>query len=106
MIRLTQQEAAAVLRKSVQTVYRLRREGELQFLPGRPVTIAAADLQAYIDRRQICRDQTAAPSSKGTIAASMKSAGAKKEDLAAARQARRIFNSLKKSSRTSFCMAG
>jgi hypothetical protein len=44
----TQEEVAAMLRKSVATIYRLRLAGALAFIPGRPVTITDAALQAYI----------------------------------------------------------
>lgn len=46
----TQQEVAAILRKSVATVYRLRTSGALAFIPGRPVTITDDALRDYLTK--------------------------------------------------------
>lgn len=46
----TQAEVAKILRKSLATVYRLRRSGALAFIPGRPVTITDNALRAYLAR--------------------------------------------------------
>ena len=42
---VTQEEAAAILRRSIGTIYRLRREGLIPFVPGRPVMIDLADIE-------------------------------------------------------------
>ena len=46
----TQAEVAAILRKSVVTVYRLCASGALAFIPGRPVTITDDALRDYLAR--------------------------------------------------------
>lgn len=52
---LTQQEVADVLRRNVKSVQRLRAKGELGYLPGRPVMIPQAELDAYLERRMVRR---------------------------------------------------
>lgn len=47
---LTQNEVAALLRCSVSKIERLRRDGSMPFLPGRPVLIEMADVLAYVER--------------------------------------------------------
>ncbi|MDK9695514.1 MAG: helix-turn-helix domain-containing protein [Siculibacillus sp.] len=47
---LTQSEVAGLLRCSVSKIERLRRDGALPFLPGRPVLIELADVLAYVER--------------------------------------------------------
>jgi hypothetical protein len=47
-----QEEVAAMLGKSVATIYRLRLAGALAFIPGRPVTITDAALQAYLEKQR------------------------------------------------------
>lgn len=47
---LLEREVARRLRCSTSKVKRLRLSGELAYLPGRPVLIAAKDVQDYIDR--------------------------------------------------------
>lgn len=44
----TEREAATLLGRSIFTVQRLRKAGKLPWLPGRPILIDDADLQAYI----------------------------------------------------------
>lgn len=56
---LTQQEVADVLRRSVHSVARLRRAGELAWLPGSPVLIPAAELDAYLERKMVARREKA-----------------------------------------------
>ena len=46
----TQEEVAGILRKSVATVYRLRRAGVPAYMPGRPVTISDDALRDYLTR--------------------------------------------------------
>lgn len=72
---LTQKEAAAILRKSVKAIYRLRKAGELRSLPGRPVLIRRADLDDYIERT--AQWGTAGCGSNGTTRATGKSIGPK-----------------------------
>ena len=50
---LLQHEVAERLRCSMTTVKRLRTEGKLAYLPGRPVKIRERDLQAYIEAEMI-----------------------------------------------------
>lgn len=45
---LTEAQVAAILHKKVGAVRRLRSEGKLAFIPGRPVTITRAALVSYI----------------------------------------------------------
>jgi hypothetical protein len=47
---LTEQEAATALRRSKSAIKRLRLSGQLPYLPGKPVLIEAADLEAYVQR--------------------------------------------------------
>lgn len=47
---LTQTEVAALLRCSTSKVGRLRREGAIPYLPGRPALIDLADVLAYVER--------------------------------------------------------
>lgn len=56
---LTQQEVADVLRRSVAAVARLRRKGELAWLPGSPILIPAEELDAYLDRKMVARREKA-----------------------------------------------
>jgi len=49
---LTQTEVADLLRCSVSKVERLRREGALPYLPGRPVMIELADVLAHVERQK------------------------------------------------------
>jgi hypothetical protein len=68
---LTEPEAAKVLRKSTSTIKRLRLGGHLSYLPGRPVLIAAADLETYIERLKVpanVKTVDSAPSSDPTAA--------------------------------------
>lgn len=46
---LTQQEVAAILKCSISKIVRLRRDGRIAFLPGRPVKFLETDLQQFID---------------------------------------------------------
>ncbi|WP_424360986.1 helix-turn-helix domain-containing protein [Methylocystis parvus] len=46
---LTESDVARMLRCSSLKVRKLRREGALAFIAGRPVLIAEADLLAYLD---------------------------------------------------------
>lgn len=52
---LTQEEVAKLLRRSVQSVARLRRTGELAYLPGSPVLIPEAEVMAYLERKMVQR---------------------------------------------------
>lgn len=52
---LTQDEVAKILRRSVQSVARLRRMGELAYLPGSPVLIPEAEVTAYLERKMVQR---------------------------------------------------
>lgn len=45
---LTQEEVAERLRVSQSTIKRLRLDGKLAYVPGRPILIDQADLDAYI----------------------------------------------------------
>lgn len=56
---LTQEEVAKILRRSVQSVARLRRMGELAYLPGSPALIPEAEVTAYLERKMV---QRSAPS--------------------------------------------
>ena len=94
---LTQEECAGVLRKTVNTIYRLRMAGEIASMPGRPVLIAEDELNRYIERKTACHARTKAQGSKPTASASMKSTGQTMDDLSAARRARQIFGRHKKS---------
>lgn len=49
IVLLTQKEVAVILRKSESVVARLRASGKLAYIPGRPVLIDRADLEAYLD---------------------------------------------------------
>lgn len=73
---LTQAEVARVLRRSVASVARLRRAGELSYLPGHPVLIPEAELTAYLERILVRREVKAkeAPRTRtpAEAAASMK----------------------------------
>ncbi|API60585.1 hypothetical protein BSL82_15880 [Tardibacter chloracetimidivorans] len=97
---LTQADVALVLKVSVKTISRLRQAGELPYIPGKPVLIREADLEKYVERKLTCRARTAGHISTRTSTASTKSDGPSMDDLAAARQAHRIFSKLKRSSRT------
>lgn len=58
---LTQQEVADILRRDVKSVQRLRERGELGYLPGRPVLIPQAELDAYLERHMVKRQVVDAP---------------------------------------------
>lgn len=75
---LLESEVAERLRCSTRTIKRLRLSGKLAHVPGRPVLIDEADLNAYIDSIRVARFSVAS----GTTGA----AGAEKkrpEDAAA-----------------------
>ncbi len=57
---LTENDVARMLRCPIEKVRRRRRKG-LAFIPGRPVTIAEADLFAYLDTIKV-RARTTPPS--------------------------------------------
>ena len=99
---LTVQEAAALLRVSVMTIYRLRQSGELPYIAGPRVLIRRADIDAYLERRMTWCARAEAPTSlPPPRAATLKSAGAREADLTAARQAQAILSKHRRSSRTS-----
>lgn len=54
---LTQQEVAARLRRSVASIARLRRAGELAYLPGSPVMIPASEVDDYLERKMVARPE-------------------------------------------------
>lgn len=54
---VTQAEAAERLCVSLSTLRRLRKGGELRFIPGRPVKVPLEDIDAYIERN-LCLDLT------------------------------------------------
>lgn len=74
---LLQSEVAEILRVSDRTVARLRAEGKLPFLPGRPVRIRQTDLMKYIDGETLSCHSTLRDLNE-TLKASGKYAGAKK----------------------------
>lgn len=49
LVLLTQKEVADILRKSESAVARLRANGKLAYIPGRPVLIDRVDLEAYLN---------------------------------------------------------
>jgi excisionase family DNA binding protein len=103
MIRLlTQQEVAAVLRVSERTVARLRADGKLPAIPGRPVKIDERDLFAYIERSKQCHAPTEGRISSPATTGITKSGGPKTDDRSAVLQAHRIMHRLRRSSPTSF----
>jgi excisionase family DNA binding protein len=53
---ITQAEAATQLRVSLSTLRRLRKAGELRFIPGRPVRVPVDDVNAFIERNLSCPD--------------------------------------------------
>ncbi|OLP60340.1 hypothetical protein BJF93_15395 [Xaviernesmea oryzae] len=54
---LTEPEAAEILQCSSSKIRRLRFSGELAYIPGRPVLIEEADLEAYIEEKRRQRAQ-------------------------------------------------
>lgn len=46
---LTEREVAEIFRVSTSSIKRLRLSGKLRYLPGRPLLIDRADLDAYIE---------------------------------------------------------
>ena len=52
---LTQEEVAQLLRRSVASVARLRRAGELAWLPGSPILIPETELNDYLERKMVKR---------------------------------------------------
>jgi Helix-turn-helix domain len=76
---LTDREVATLLRCGVSKAARLRRAGELPFVPGRPPLVKLEDLLAWIEDRKLeARKQAARrrASLERTAAAIGKSAGA------------------------------
>ena len=59
---VTQAEAAVRLCVSLSTLRRLRKAGELRFIPGRPVKVPLEDVEAFIERK-LCLDLTEATAS-------------------------------------------
>jgi excisionase family DNA binding protein len=50
---LTQDEVAVILRCSPQTVRRLRIDGKLPYLPGRPIKIRSEDLDRWVAKNTV-----------------------------------------------------
>ncbi|MBY0394601.1 MAG: helix-turn-helix domain-containing protein [Novosphingobium sp.] len=99
---LTVQEAAAVLRVSVMTIYRLRQAGELPYIDGPRPLIRRADIDAYLERKTTWHARAGGHISPSpSRAETTKSGGAREEDLAAAQRAQEIVAKLKRSSRIS-----
>ncbi|OWK20227.1 hypothetical protein AJ88_31875 [Mesorhizobium amorphae CCBAU 01583] len=67
---LTQIEVARLLRCSASKVKRLRKSGKLAYLPGRPVLVDEADLEAY--KESIKRHALPAPLRKALAATKKK----------------------------------
>src|SRR3954471_10703488 len=67
---LTQQEVAVLLRCSVHTIARLRREAGLPWLPGRPVLIPEEEFQRWLNNRTIRAPTLARGLASGTTAIS------------------------------------
>ncbi|OLP60339.1 hypothetical protein BJF93_15390 [Xaviernesmea oryzae] len=66
---LTEREVAELLRCSQSKIRRLRRAGELAYIPGRPVLIDEMDLAAYLGRQKRQeRLPVSPPSETNTIA--------------------------------------
>src|SRR3954468_6854027 len=63
---LTQQEVAVLLRCSVHTIARLRREAGLPWLPGRPVLIPEEEFQRWLNHRTIRGPASAATARSGS----------------------------------------
>ena len=82
--------AAAVLRVSKKTIYRLRRAGQIAYIPGPPVRIPAAEINRYVEA-VTCRDRTGGLASSRTPKASTKSAGPKTAAPSASARARRML---------------
>lgn len=87
---LTQKQAAALLRVTVATIQRRRRTGDLQAIPGRPVLIPRAAVDAFLSRRMalapaMVAAPTAAPSAAGFDAATRGVAIARRAAQRAAR---------------------
>lgn len=67
---LTQEEAARLLRCSISKVERLRRDGALPYIPGRPVKVELADLLAYVEQTRVWSSTKRGPKRRsGDIAA-------------------------------------
>jgi len=80
---LTQQEVAEILRRDVKSEQRLRAKGELGYLPGRPVMIPQAELDAYLERRMVKRQvvdpvSAATPSPQASFSAAASTPNARK----------------------------
>lgn len=54
---MTQQEVAARLRRSVKSIARLREAGELAYLPGSPIMIPASEVDDYLARKMVTREE-------------------------------------------------
>lgn len=63
---LTDAEAAARLGRSAEHVQRLRLNGLLPYLPGRPPLIDEADLLAYVDAKHRAAAEERQPPAPGT----------------------------------------
>ncbi|KAA2235676.1 helix-turn-helix domain-containing protein [Salinarimonas soli] len=61
---LTEPEVAERLRCSTSKVKRLRLEGKLPYIPGRPLMIVEADLEAYIEAARRTAEAKDAPKSE------------------------------------------
>lgn len=83
---LTENEVAEVLRCSTSKVKRLRLDGKLAYLPGRPVFVKDDDLNAYVEST---RCQALPPSPEMPKAASQGFTGTKTEMESVAERVRR-----------------
>ncbi|WP_264820482.1 helix-turn-helix domain-containing protein [Mangrovibrevibacter kandeliae] len=84
---LTEQEVAARLGCSTSKIKRWRRAGALPYIPGRPVLIDEADLDACLESMK-CRPTSYVVSTPGTLKAGSISSGAKAAGLSEKAQAR------------------
>lgn len=64
---LTEPEVAERLRCSVSKVKRLRLGGRLTYIPGRPVLVAEADLDDYVDREKRRLAEKSAPKGRAVL---------------------------------------
>ncbi|UXS23129.1 helix-turn-helix domain-containing protein [Agrobacterium tumefaciens] len=98
---MLENEVAELLRCSKQKVQRLRLAGKLPYIPGRPVVIAQADVEAYLERMK-CRH----PSSDKKATATGTPSGAKTDAQSARAWALKTTLLQKRGSRNGSCSAG
>lgn len=88
---LLAEEVVRLLRVSVKTLYVMRKNGELSYIPGNPVKYFESEVVAIRERKRTWHAQAKAPTLRQVDLASTKSVGQKMDAPAAVQRGREIW---------------